>query len=76
MNIKTIYDPKPIPIRGFDWTAYDDDTHDLGSIEGHGATEEEAKADFWERWKDHEAWVEAKKIDAAKEELVRRELRS
>ncbi|HNA21764.1 MAG TPA: hypothetical protein PLN40_10185 [Agitococcus sp.] len=43
MNIKTRYDPKPIPVRFFDWTAVDDDTYDLGEPTGYGATEEAIK---------------------------------
>ncbi len=53
MNIKTHYDPPPIPNRSFDWSAIDDDTYD-GSPDskcpvGHGATEEEAIADLKEQ---------------------------
>lgn len=42
MTLKTVYDPKPIPIRRFDWEAYDDDTFDMGSCIGYGTTEQEA----------------------------------
>jgi hypothetical protein len=52
MNIKTSYDFPPIPIRSFDWSAWDDDTYD-GAPEsccpiGRGATEAEAIADLLE----------------------------
>ncbi len=41
MKILTHYDPKPIPLRGFDWCAvYDDDGGE--SYAGYGATEAEA----------------------------------
>jgi hypothetical protein len=50
MNIKTDHDPPPIPLRNFDWLAYDDDTYDgLGSPLGHGPTKEEAIADLLEQ---------------------------
>lgn len=50
MNIRTTYDPKPIPVRQFDWTAVDDDTYD-GAPDAHcpigsGTTEAEAIADL------------------------------
>ena len=42
-RISTHYDPKPIPIRGFDWSAVDDATYDgEGCPIGYGATEAEA----------------------------------
>lgn len=44
-KIITRYDPKPIPVRRFDWTAVHDD-YDLGSPIGYGTTEAEALADF------------------------------
>ena len=47
MNIKTNFVYPPIPIRSFDWQAYDDDTYDgEGCPLGHGATEQEAIADL------------------------------
>lgn len=48
MKIKTHYDPPPIPVRTFDWSAYDDDTYsgDEGQPLGRGRTEEEAIADL------------------------------
>ena len=49
INIQTYYDPKPIPIRRFDWEAVDYDTLDYGNVTGFGATAEEAVADLMER---------------------------
>lgn len=50
MKIKTIYDPPPIPLRQFDWCAYDDETYDgPGSPIGHGLTEQLAIEDLLER---------------------------
>ena len=55
MNIKTEYDPKPIPSRAFDWSAYDEETYDgaedssTRSLVGYGATKEEAVADLMEK---------------------------
>lgn len=50
MNIKTHYDPKPIPIRSFDWSAIDDDTYDgHGCPVGYGASEQEAIDDLNEQ---------------------------
>ena len=49
-RIVTNYDPKPIPIRGFDWSAVDDATYDgEGCPIGYGATEAEAVADLLEQ---------------------------
>jgi hypothetical protein len=42
MKIVTHYDPPPIPWRSCDWCAIDDETHDLDSPCGYGATEQEA----------------------------------
>lgn len=50
----------PIPIRQFDWMAYDDNTYDGAPDAGHqivgsGATEAEAIRDFQEQWdEEHE----------------------
>jgi hypothetical protein len=44
-RIITRYEPKPIPISKFDWTAVLDD-YDLGSPAGWGATEAEAINDL------------------------------
>jgi hypothetical protein len=53
MKIKTEHAFPPIPIRRFDWIAYDDDTYGgPGSITGMGETEEEAIEDFREQWED------------------------
>ena len=46
MDIRTYYDPKPIPYRNFDWEAIDWETHDYDTPVGHGATKEEAIADL------------------------------
>ena len=50
-KVKTEHVYPPIPVRQFDWMAYDDATYDgPGSLTGHGATEAEAVADFMEQW--------------------------
>lgn len=54
INIQTYYDPKPIPIRRFDWEAVDSDALDYDSVTGFGATKEEAVADLMERLDDLE----------------------
>ena len=54
INIQTDYDPKPIPIRRFDWEACDSDALDYDSVTGFGATKEEAIADLMERLDDIE----------------------
>ena len=46
-RIITDCDPKPIPIRQFDWSASRDDDNDGESV-GYGATEEAAIADLLE----------------------------
>jgi hypothetical protein len=46
--MKTYYDPKPIPIRQFDWIATCDD-YDAGDPIGYGRTEREAKDDLLEK---------------------------
>jgi len=47
MKVVCHYDPPPIPIRRFDWTAIDADTYDgPGSPIGHGRTEADARADL------------------------------
>lgn len=56
MRIRTEYDPKPIPMRQFDWTAVDDN-YEPGCPIGYGRTEAEAVADLkeqYERFKDFE----------------------
>ena len=46
MKIRTMYDPPPIPLRQFDWSAIDEDTYDGapdgGGRIGYGRTEQEA----------------------------------
>ena len=54
MKIETSYDPKPIPIRRFDWVAVDSETYDGAPDSatrnqiGYGRTEAEAIADLME----------------------------
>lgn len=59
-TVRTNYDFPPIPIRSMDWSAWDDDRYDADydydaeryvstSPVGHGATEQEAIADFVEQ---------------------------
>jgi hypothetical protein len=53
VKIRTEHVYPPIPIRQFDWCAYDYDTYDgPGSILGHGATEQAAIADFITGWEE------------------------
>jgi hypothetical protein len=53
MKIKTSYVFPPIPIRNFDWCAYDDNTYDgPGSVIGWGPTRESAIADLLEQLED------------------------
>jgi hypothetical protein len=52
MKIRTFYDPPPIPVRGFDWIAVDDDTYDYDSPIGLGATEQEAIEDLKQKIED------------------------
>ena len=47
MKIITEFWPKPIPVRAFDWAAYDDD-YEPGLPVGYGSTEAEAIADLME----------------------------
>jgi hypothetical protein len=49
MTIKTSFDYPPIPVRGFDWSAWCDETLDEDSIIGHGKTEMEAIKDLLEQ---------------------------
>jgi len=46
MKVVAIYDPPPIPIRDYDWIAYDDDTYDGGQPLGRGKTRADAIADL------------------------------
>lgn len=51
--VKTEHVYPPIPIRTFDWMAYDDSRYcgcgECHNIVGHGTTEQEALADFWQQ---------------------------
>ena len=50
MKIRTNFVHPPIPYRGSDWVAYDEQTYDgPGSLIGSGATEQEAIADLIEQ---------------------------
>jgi hypothetical protein len=57
MKIITHYDPKPIPVRAFDWTAVTDE-YEGGHPIGHGRTEAEAIEDLREEiaWREECAW--------------------
>lgn len=44
-RVLTSYEPPPIPVRHYDWTAFFEE----GSVTGWGITEESAIADLWER---------------------------
>lgn len=46
LNIKTKYDPPPIPSRDADWSAIEDSTYEPSSAIGWGATEREAIDDL------------------------------
>jgi hypothetical protein len=46
MNIRTKYDPPPIPIRDCDWSAWDDDTYDYDGPLGWGKSEGDAMYDL------------------------------
>jgi len=52
MKIVAYYDPPPIPLRQFDWCAYDDDTYDEGDAIGWGKTEADARKDFTDQLDD------------------------
>ena len=49
MKIVTAYDPPPIPMRDWDWSAFDDETYDYDSPIGYGATEQAAIDDLLEQ---------------------------
>jgi hypothetical protein len=51
MRIRTDFDPKPIPDRNHDWSAWDDDTYDgtPGQPLGWGKTERAAIDDLLEQ---------------------------
>jgi hypothetical protein len=57
VNIRTEAVFPPIPLRQFDWMAYDDDGYDGAPDAGHqivgnGPTEQAAIADFQEQWRE------------------------
>jgi hypothetical protein len=61
MKIRTSFDYPPIPYRGMDWSAIDDDTYDADCDEdgffstspiGRGATEQEAIDDLLQQIED------------------------
>jgi hypothetical protein len=57
VKVTTVCVQPPIPIRDYDWCAYDASTYDgaddaKGQIVGWGATEEAAVLDFNTQWSD------------------------
>lgn len=44
--IRTHFDPPPIPLRQFDWTAVLENDDFEGMLVGYGATEDEARGDL------------------------------
>lgn len=48
LRVVTSYDPPPIPVPFYDWTATTED-YEPGDLIGWGATEEEAVADLREQ---------------------------
>ena len=52
MRIVTKRTENPTPVRSWDFCAYDADTLDLGSLQGLGATPEEAFQDFVDRYEE------------------------
>lgn len=57
MNLRTIYDPPPIPERQFDWQCYDEDSYDgaedagaLAHCLGFGLTEQAAIDNWYSQW--------------------------
>ena len=53
-RVVTSHEYPPIPWRSFDWAAWDDELGADCSPVGHGETEQEAIADFWEQWEERE----------------------
>lgn len=49
IRLATSFDHPPIPVRHYDWSAYDDRTADIGMTVGNGSTENEAINDLLER---------------------------
>ena len=68
MKIKTVHVFPPIPLRMFDWQAYDEDTFDVCSdpecscrrnaLVGWGSTEEEAIQDLMDKMEERKADAE------------------
>jgi hypothetical protein len=57
-KIITRFDPPPIPVRHFDWRAYEDDgVHE--NMVGWGSTEQEAKEDLERLIEEHYEWLNA-----------------
>ena len=59
MTLRTEHVFPPIPLRTFDWCAYDEDTYDGApdggpQIVGWGRTEAEAVAHFREQWEERQ----------------------
>lgn len=52
--IRTHYDPPPIPLRQFDWTAVLENDDFEGMLVGYGATEGEARADLLQKIEERE----------------------
>ena len=52
MKIRTNFVYPPIPLRGFDWSAVDDDTYEPGCPIGSGRTELEAVQDLFKQLED------------------------
>jgi hypothetical protein len=48
-KIVTKYDPKPIPVRNFDWVAWFDDEEEKGEY-GYGKTELEAVSELLDEY--------------------------
>ena len=58
MKIKTFFDPPPIALRQFDWSAYDVETYggDENDLIGYGETEDMAVDDLFLRmmWREEQ----------------------
>lgn len=52
MQIQISHDCPPIPMRDFDYAAYDEDTYEGGSTIGYGPTAFEAVVNFVEQLED------------------------
>ena len=53
-RIRTHFDPPPIPVRQFDWTAILENDNFEGTLVGYGATEEAARADLLSKLSERE----------------------